>query len=74
MFGKTLWIAATVAVGLLIPGGGFIVALLSLLRVFKPNRPSIWILIVISMIVLVIQIIGLQSTFSSGWVGPENRA
>jgi hypothetical protein len=53
------WVALTIIVGLVIPGGGFLVAAVSRIRRFRERSPRLSLLLVVAAAVFVVQIVGL---------------
>ncbi len=56
------WVVATVLASLLIPAvGGFVVTYVSRLDRFRAGSPSLWLLLGVATVVLVLQVLGLQT-------------
>ena len=53
------WVALTIIVGLVLPGGGFLVAAVSQIRRIRDRSPRLSLLLMIAAAVLVVQIVGL---------------
>lgn len=76
-FGATAtWVLPTIVVAALVPLGGFVVLLVSRLPRFAGRRPSWALLLVLATAVLVIQLVGLNASWTAptGDVSPATLA
>jgi hypothetical protein len=69
-----LWVVLTVVCALLVPGGGYVVALVSLHPRFRERSPHLALLLTVSTVVLMVQVVGLIGLPGDvGGVGPAER-
>lgn len=73
-----VWAVVTAVCALVLPGAGYLVALLSLHPRFRAARPNLAVLLTVSTVVLVVQVVGLIGLpglpGETGGVGPAERA